>query len=570
MAATGYTPIQLYYSTTASATPAAGNLLSGELAINITDGKLYYKDNAGAVQLLSTSTTATGTANGVLYLNGSKVATSGSALTFDGSALGIAGRASLTGGGLTGSGNGMHLYFDTGSNTGYIKGFHAGVDDRAIRIDGLNLQFAVAGSEAMRLTSTGLGIGTSSPSNKLTVNSGSSTTTAQFTSTGSSVYLGLTNSGASAFVGADSSGSFIVQTPGSGYSTKLTLDSSGNLGLGVTPSGWYGSRKVLQIAGASFYGQPSGSRAQMGSNYYEDASAVPKYIYSDAASYYVQISGSHSWGIAASGTAGNAINFTQAMTLDASGNLGIGTTSQATRLDVRGTSGSATATIQVVGNTVSTLLLGQNADGGVIRGQGGNNALTFWTGGSGDTGASASGTERARIDSSGNLLVGTTSVLLAAKISSIGGASQNGGAFQTTASANNYTAIAGARDGNAGNVAEWWYNSTTQVGTISVTSTATAYNTSSDYRLKNIDGPLTGSGAFIDALKPKVGTWKADGSRFVGFLAHEVQEVSPASVTGQKDGEKMQAMEYGSAEFIANIIAELQSLRKRLAAAGIA
>jgi hypothetical protein len=108
------------------------------------------------------------------------------------------------------------------------------------------------------------------------------------------------------------------------------------------------------------------------------------------------------------------------------------------------------------------------------------------------------------------------------------------------------------------------------VGTITVSTTATAYNTSSDYRLKNIDGPLTGSGAFIDALKPKVGTWKADGSRFVGFIAHEVQEVSPGSVTGEKDGEEMQAMEYGSAEFIANIVAELQSLRKRLADAGIA
>lgn len=53
MAASGYTPIQLYYSTTASAAPTAGNLLSGELAINITDGKLYYKDNAGVVQIIA-------------------------------------------------------------------------------------------------------------------------------------------------------------------------------------------------------------------------------------------------------------------------------------------------------------------------------------------------------------------------------------------------------------------------------------------------------------------------------------------------------------------------------------
>ena len=83
---------------------------------------------------------------------------------------------------------------------------------------------------------------------------------------------------------------------------------------------------------------------------------------------------------------------------------------------------------------------------------------------------------------------------------------------------------------------------------------------------------LIGSGAFIDALKPKTWTWKTDGTKGVGFIAHEVQEVSPTTVIGEKDavdeeGKPVyQAMEYGSAEFIANIIAELQSLRARVAA----
>lgn len=57
MAATGYTPISLYYSTTAAATPLAANLANGELAINITDGKLFYKDNAAAVQVIGWKTT---------------------------------------------------------------------------------------------------------------------------------------------------------------------------------------------------------------------------------------------------------------------------------------------------------------------------------------------------------------------------------------------------------------------------------------------------------------------------------------------------------------------------------
>lgn len=71
MAATDYTPLQLYYSTTATNVPTSGNLVDGELAINIVDGKLYYKDNLGVVQLLAskagssglfTNITVTGTA----------------------------------------------------------------------------------------------------------------------------------------------------------------------------------------------------------------------------------------------------------------------------------------------------------------------------------------------------------------------------------------------------------------------------------------------------------------------------------------------------------------------------
>jgi hypothetical protein len=108
-------------------------------------------------------------------------------------------------------------------------------------------------------------------------------------------------------------------------------------------------------------------------------------------------------------------------------------------------------------------------------------------------------------------------------------------------------------------------------GSITTDGTNVAYNTSSDYRLKDNPQPLAGSGAFIDALKPKTWSWKDGGSKGVGFIAHEVQEVSPGTVVGTKDAVDadgkpiMQAMEYGSAEFIANIVAELQSLRARVA-----
>lgn len=81
MAQSGFTPISLYYSTTASAVPIAGNLVNGELAINITDGKLYYKNNSGVVTLFSASTgntltiTTTGGAAAPATFNGSSPVT---------------------------------------------------------------------------------------------------------------------------------------------------------------------------------------------------------------------------------------------------------------------------------------------------------------------------------------------------------------------------------------------------------------------------------------------------------------------------------------------------------------
>ncbi|WP_202183720.1 tail fiber domain-containing protein [Blastomonas sp. CCH2-E1] len=107
----------------------------------------------------------------------------------------------------------------------------------------------------------------------------------------------------------------------------------------------------------------------------------------------------------------------------------------------------------------------------------------------------------------------------------------------------------------------------TEVGSISVTTTATAYNTSSDYRLKENLEPLTGSGAFIDALNPVRGTWKNGGDTFIGLIAHEVQEVCETPVaTGEKDGEEKQTLAYGAPEIMAHMIAELKSLRARVAA----
>jgi hypothetical protein len=115
----------------------------------------------------------------------------------------------------------------------------------------------------------------------------------------------------------------------------------------------------------------------------------------------------------------------------------------------------------------------------------------------------------------------------------------------------------------------------TTVGSITYSGTLTTYNTTSDYRLKTVVGAVTGQGARLDALEPIEYTWNSNGSRSRGFLAHKFQEVYADSVTGSKDAvdangnAKYQAMQAATSEVIADLVAEIQSLRKRLADAGL-
>jgi hypothetical protein len=113
----------------------------------------------------------------------------------------------------------------------------------------------------------------------------------------------------------------------------------------------------------------------------------------------------------------------------------------------------------------------------------------------------------------------------------------------------------------------------TQAGTIKrvASTSAVVYNTTSDYRLKNVVGAVTGQGSRIDALKPIDYQWKQGNTPARGFLAHEFQEVYPSSVSGTKDavdaeGKPVyQAMQASTSEVIADLVAELQSLRARVA-----
>ena len=106
----------------------------------------------------------------------------------------------------------------------------------------------------------------------------------------------------------------------------LVKDASGNVGIGVTPSAWGGGYKALQIGQSAFMSRTAGSDSYIFSNSFFTGS-VFRYINTAAAAYYGQDAGAHKWFNAASGTAGDAITFTSAMTLDSSGNLLVGTTS---------------------------------------------------------------------------------------------------------------------------------------------------------------------------------------------------------------------------------------------------
>ena len=134
------------------------------------------------------------------------------------------------------------------------------------------------------------------------------------------------------------------------------------------------------------------------------------------------------------------------------------------------------------------------------------------------------GTERARITSAGDLLVGKTALGTAGGLTLYG---------QTTISGygriNFDKTVSGTVNG-----AEFNYNGTS-VGVIQYSNTATLFTSLSDYRLKHDVQPMTGALAKVAQLKPVTYKWKADDSQSQGFIAHELQAVVPECVANEKD-----------------------------------
>ena len=228
---------------------------------------------------------------------------------------------------------------------------------------------------------------------------------------------------------------------------------------------------------------------------------------------------------------------TERMRIDSSGNVGIGTASPASKLAVGGNPPTAGVLAAVSSSGGVSLALSDNANNSLYVKHVASGVATFGTDSGGQIAFATNGfTERMRIDSSGNVHIGKTA----------GGAATIGNTFGLSSSGLEYNESVSTNAG--GTLALWYMNrqtstgsiidfrqATTAVGSITVTASATAYNTSSDYRLKENIAPMVGALDTVAQLKPVTYNWKADGSSSQGFIAHELAEVVPDCVSGEKD-----------------------------------
>jgi hypothetical protein len=303
--------------------------------------------------------------------------------------------------------------------------------------------------------------------------------------------------------------------------TRMTIAKDGNatfagfVGIGVTPT------VALDVSAANNLG----SRARFTKGAYtlqfgagRDVSTVP----------FIGTETNHDFSF--------ITNDSEKMRLDSSGNLGLG---QTTMLNTA--TGRASLT---VGGSVSGILSFGNAGtqwGGFYGSVDeislfGNNYVKFSSG--------ASNTERMRISSGGDLLVGTTSTL-------------RGNKFHV----NSDNLVAGFNVTNGTGEAIAFFSNGTVVGTISVTGSATAYNTSSDYRLKEDLQDFKGLD-LVSKIPVYDYKWKAEDSRSYGVMAHELAEVLPDAVTGDKDAEEMQGVDYS--KIVPLLVKSIQELTAKV------
>ena len=261
MAATGYTPIQLYRSATASAAPVAANLSVGELAINYTDGVLYYKDNSGVVKILAKQSgiTGSGTTNYVSKFTSSSVIGSG-VIYDDGTNVGIGtsnplSKLAVATGGVTiggfepGAGSTLELGFD--GVEAIVQGYNrTTLNYLPVWIESNYTRFGTDGAERMRIDSSGnVGVGITNPANLLDIGNhytgnplsakgiriaseALGTATDQYSTR---YYFGIDSGGIpyGQLMGPKDASGWLAFTTGSSDTERMRIDSSGNVGIGT-------------------------------------------------------------------------------------------------------------------------------------------------------------------------------------------------------------------------------------------------------------------------------------------------------------------------------------------------
>ena len=214
---------------------------------------------------------------------------------------------------------------------------------------------------------------------------------------------------------------------------------------------------------------------------------------------------------------------------NASGNVGVGTSSPSARLDVSGA-----ISVSGDGSDVAIYMNGSDAirntsTGGIVYhdvafGSASHGQFVFRS--------SNAATERMRIDASGNVLVGKTTTL---------GDVTNVGVFMSTTGKSVFTTtgsiqpiVVAKNASTSGSFIDFFYNGA-GIGSITTNGTSITFNTYSDYRLKENVQPMVGALDKIAQLNPVTYNWKSDGSDGQGFIAHELQAVVPDCVSGEKD-----------------------------------
>jgi hypothetical protein len=325
-----------------------------------------------------------------------------------------------------------------------------------------------------------------------------------------------------------------------GGAEAMRIDSSGNVGIGTT-SNTLNQKSVLYMAGAvaGYFQISNGSLGLAATNGLRlgvtAAGLGELYAPTSLASY---------------------IDNTERMRLTSTG-LGIGTSSPTSKFEVSGGRSKFTANSE----QFAVELKFNAGTNGVFLGSPAADSLGIYT---------AGGAERARIDTSGNLLVGTTTDYSTRLVSS---ATNNAfAAINTTAASATAFIWNQATSGNNLFLEFETEGTLTTRGSISYNRAGglVAYNVTSDYRAKDIYGPVTDSGALIDSTPVYMGKMKGATQERPMFIAHEVPAYAH---TGEKDAVDADGnpvhQQMDASALVPVMWAEIQSLRQRLAAAGI-